>query len=183
MREHLPRLSLLSKVAAGMGILAALWAAGEIVYALWLTPPPSSKDPGLSSVASLGPKMMAAVQFGVFLVALAMSTLHLIAARHYLSATRHGLLKLTAWLSLVPCSFACIFGVPFGIYALVVLYSDEVKKLFDDVERGKSLADALHPPPSGSGRRAALPNGSGKRPSVIGSGQRPAMPPPAKPKK
>lgn len=43
----------------------------------------------------------------------------------------HGLAMTASILALLPCSLCCLFGLPFGIWALVVLSKPEVKSQFN----------------------------------------------------
>ena len=64
--------------------------------------------------------------------------------------------------AMLPCTFCCILGLPMGIWALIVLLDDDVKRVFDG---GGPPPGGYGPPPGGYG---PPPGGSGPPPGGYG---------------
>lgn len=89
-----------------------------------------SQFEGMKGMEWLAPLMGGGfvVIFGV--IALAAMGLIFFGAMKMKALESYGLAMTAAILSMIPCFTVCCLGIPFGIWALVVLLNDEVKAAF-----------------------------------------------------
>ncbi len=90
-----------------------------------------SQFEGMKGMEWLAPLMSGGfvVIFGV--IGLAAMGLIFFGAMKMKALESYGLAMTAAILSMIPCFTVCCLGIPFGIWALVVLLNDEVKSAFD----------------------------------------------------
>ncbi len=134
------RADMLSKVkgpALAMMIIAGITFVLEILSILanilgisFLSAGDMSQFEGMEGTEWLAPLMS-----GTFTVVMGVFTLVGAAVIFYGSTKMkdlqgYGLAMTAAILSLIPCFSICCIGIPFGIWALVVLLNDDVKKAF-----------------------------------------------------
>jgi hypothetical protein len=114
-------------VTAGLGIAFGLF--GLIMSFAGSMPSMPGMDPDFARIIhmmSYGP-----VAVVIRLFSLAISTLILFGALQMQKLASHGLAVTAAIVAMIPCfSPCCVLGLPFGIWALVVLSRPEVKSQF-----------------------------------------------------
>jgi hypothetical protein len=118
-------------VTAGLGIAFGLFnLLGSLLY---------SGHEQLPSMPGLDPDMIRMIQrvaygpiaIGVKVIFIGMSVLILLGAIRMQKLSSYGLAMTAAVIALVPCFFSCCgLGIPFGIWALMVLSKPEVKSQF-----------------------------------------------------
>ena len=114
-------------VTAGLGLLFGL--IGLIMSIGGTMPSMPGVDPEFARIITklaYGP-----IAIGTKVIGLGISGLILFGAIRMQSLTSHGLAMAVAILAMIPCfSPCCLLGLPFGIWALVVLSKPEVKSQF-----------------------------------------------------
>jgi hypothetical protein len=117
-------------VTAGLGIAISLLGLAMAVAGANTPPPMPGLDPEFVhyfTKFAYGP-----VGIGSKILSLAVSIFLLYGALQMQKLNRHGLAMATAIIAMIPCFNACcVLGLPFGIWALVVLSKPEVKSQFN----------------------------------------------------
>ena len=116
-------------VMAGLYALSAVWG---IIRALFFHPDLSqfqqfNTDPQIQKLVQLISGPLGAIGG---LLSLIFATFILFGAIRMLSLRNHQLAFAAAILAMLPCTLCCVLGLPFGIWALVVLNKPEVKSQF-----------------------------------------------------
>jgi hypothetical protein len=116
-------------VTAGLGIAVGLVGLVQILSGMGATPDLPGLDPEVVRMIRMfthGP--IAIVSNGI---GIAVSVFILLGAIRMQQLTSHGLAMAAAIIAMIPCfSPCCVLGLPFGIWALVVLSKPEVKSQF-----------------------------------------------------
>lgn len=117
-------------VTAGLGIALSLLGLAMAVTGADNPPPMPGMDPEFVHyfrMFAYGP-----VGIGTKILSLTVSIFLLYGALQMPKLNRHGLAMTTAIIAMIPCFSPCCFlGLPFGIWALVVLSKPEVKSQFN----------------------------------------------------
>ena len=114
-------------VTAGLGLLFGL--IGLVMSIGGTMPSMPGMDPEFARIITklaYGP-----IAIGTKVIGLGISGLILFGAIRMQSLTSHGLAMAVAILAMIPClSPCCLLGLPFGIWALVILSKPEIKSQF-----------------------------------------------------
>jgi hypothetical protein len=117
-------------VTAGLGIAVGLLGLVQILSGMGGTPDLPGLDPEVVRILRMftrGP--IAIISNGV---GIAVSVFILLGALRMQRLTSHGLAMAAAIVAMIPCfSPCCLLGLPFGIWALIVLSKPEVKSQFN----------------------------------------------------
>jgi hypothetical protein len=116
-------------VTAGLGIAVGLLGLVQILSGMGGTPDLPGLDPEVVRILRMfthGP--IAIISNGV---GIAVSVFILLGALRMQQLKSHGLAMAAAIVAMIPCfSPCCVLGLPFGIWALIVLSKPEVKSQF-----------------------------------------------------
>lgn len=116
-------------VTGGLGIAASALGLVQILSGMGGTPDLPGLDPDVVHMIRLfthGPIAIVSNAIGI-----AVSVFILLGALRMQKLTGHGLAMAAAIIAMIPCfSPCCLLGIPFGIWALVVLSKPEVKSQF-----------------------------------------------------
>jgi hypothetical protein len=116
-------------VTGGLGIAASLLGLVQILSGMGGTPDLPGLDPDVVHMIRLfthGPIAVVSNAIGI-----AVSVFILLGALRMQKLAGHGLAMAAAIVAMIPCfSPCCLLGIPFGIWALVVLSKPEVKSQF-----------------------------------------------------
>jgi hypothetical protein len=116
-------------VTAGLGIAIGLLGLVQILSGMGGTPDLPGLDPEVVRMIRLfthGPIAVASNAIGI-----GVSVFILLGAIRMQQLTSHGFAMAAAIIAMIPClSPCCLLGLPFGIWALVVLSKPEVKSQF-----------------------------------------------------
>ena len=116
-------------VTAGLGIAVGLLGLVQILSGMGGTPDLPGLDPEVIRMIRMfthGPIAIVSNAIGI-----AVSVFILLGALRMQQLTSHGLAMAAAIVAMIPCfSPCCLLGIPFGIWALVVLSKPEVKSQF-----------------------------------------------------
>lgn len=85
---------------------------------------------GMEGMEWLAPLLSGGVAIVFGILVLAIAALIFFGALKMKSLESYGLAMTATILSMIPCFSFCCIGIPFGIWALVVLLNDEVKAAF-----------------------------------------------------
>lgn len=134
------RTDMLSKVkgpALAMMIIAGITFVLEILSILanllgisFMSAGDMSQFEGMEGMEWLAPLMSGTFTIVLGVFTLAGAALIFYCAMKMKDLQGYGLAMTAAILSLIPCFSICCIGIPFGIWALVVLLNDDVKKAF-----------------------------------------------------
>ena len=130
-------------VVGGLNVLAGLlWVAGMILRAAGTLPEiPLGPEGAEGAPARVGGYLAEIVYF----LTLVTSPFIIVGAVNMLKGRKYSSAKLAAILAMIPATSCCfILGIPFGIWALIVLSKPEVKAFF---ETGGSNFTPPPPPP------------------------------------
>jgi hypothetical protein len=115
-------------ITAGLGILAQLFSVARHLLGTMAMPFLASDLGPAGRVLQL---MTGPIGLAVALVALAIGVVVLVGALKMKAGRSYGFALAATILAMVPCvSPCCCLGLPFGIWALVVLLKPEVKAAF-----------------------------------------------------
>jgi len=116
-------------VTAGLGIAVGLLGLVQILSGMGGTPDLPGLDPDVVRMIRMFTHGPVAVVSNV--IGIAVSVFILLGALRMQQLTNHGLAIAAAIIAMIPCfSPCCVLGLPFGIWALVVLSKPEVKSQF-----------------------------------------------------
>jgi GYF domain 2 len=116
-------------VTAGLGIAVGLLGLVQILSGMGGTPDLPGLDPDVVRMIRMFTHGPVAVVSNV--IGIAVSVFILLGALRMQRLTNHGLAVAAAIIAMIPCfSPCCVLGLPFGIWALVVLSKPEVKSQF-----------------------------------------------------
>jgi len=116
-------------VTAGLGIAGALLGLVQSVLGVDNTPDIPGLDPQVIHMIRLFTHGPVAILSNA--IALGVGVLILFSALRMQKLTNHGLAMAAAIIAMIPCfSPCCLLGLPFGIWALVVLSRPEIKAQF-----------------------------------------------------
>ena len=87
---------------------------------------PHGGDPGFAA----GFKFGIYAGFGIELLGLLLGGLIILGAIQMKNFGSYGLAMTASIVAMIPCHYCCLLGIPFGIWALVVLLSEDVKSAF-----------------------------------------------------
>jgi hypothetical protein len=117
-------------VTAGLGLVFGLIGLMSSLFFPGHMPSMPGLDPDLIRVfekLAYGP-----IAIGTKAIGLAISALILVGAMRMQKLTNHGMAMAAAIIAMIPClSPCCLLGIPFGIWALVVLSRPDVKSQFN----------------------------------------------------
>jgi GYF domain 2 len=116
-------------VTAGLGLALGLLGLVQVLSGMGSTPDLPGLDPEVARLLRMfthGPVAIASN-----LIGMTVSVLIFLGALRMQKLTSHGLALAAAIIAMIPCFSPCCFlGLPFGIWALVVLAKPEVKSQF-----------------------------------------------------
>lgn len=150
MKTHVTVLQVMSYV---LGSLNLLWGLFFLLYFGMFTFLASSGGPPGGGGPPGAPMAVFGVIFGLMsLLVLVSTVLNFMAGVNFPRLQKRRLLIACAIVNLIPLiSCMYVLGIPPGIYALVILFSDEGKRAFERVERGESAEKVLRGPARGGG--------------------------------
>lgn len=125
-----------------VGSLNIIWAIISIIYNLSV---------GLENQANLYPNDQKGfyyagliIGFGILFIDLIIAPVIIYGAIQMMKGRKYGLSKAAAILAVIPFTSCCfLLGIPFGIWAIVVLSKPEVKAYFN----GEIMSEPFNPPP------------------------------------
>ncbi len=116
-------------VMAGLGIAGSLFGLAMTLARRGAMPEMPGMDPGIARIV----RMLASGPFAIAsnFIGIAIGALILFGALQMQKLTNRGFAVAVAIIAMIPClSPCCVLGLPFGIWALVVLSKPEVKSQF-----------------------------------------------------
>jgi hypothetical protein len=114
--------------AAGLGIVIGLFfLVGAVAGPAQPPPPPPNADAGFRAGYAFG---FHAGRYGPGVLSVIGGLVLLIGSILMLQMRSYGMAITTAIIALVPCHCSCLLGVPFGIWALIVLNREDVREAF-----------------------------------------------------
>ena len=116
--------------AAGLiatGTVGGLWWLANLVFLLVADPERLAE---LQRRLPLDGEAALAIRWGLILANLAACGFLIYAGLRMLQLEQWVVCVVACFVSLVPCLGCCCLGIPFGIWGLVVLMNEEVKKTF-----------------------------------------------------
>jgi hypothetical protein len=125
-------------VAAGIGMLLQLYGIVNSLISLGASSGALQGAAQMQQVEGIDPQMLMNMVkgFGVAgiiigIVALAIGAVIIFGATKMMKLESRGLAMTSAVLAMIPCiSPCCLLGIPFGIWAIVVMNSPEVKSVY-----------------------------------------------------
>ena len=121
-------IAVINLVLALWGVVNSLMTLGRPQQAVEDLPPMEGMDPNMTLQFIQG---MGVVGVVVYLLAIAIAVVILMGALKMKRLQSWGLAMAAAILAMIPClSPCCLLGLPFGIWALVVLNDPQVKSAF-----------------------------------------------------
>lgn len=113
----------ISAVLQVLGILANLLGMG-------MASADMSQFEGMEGMEWMAPLMSGTVSILISILALAVAAVLIFGGLKMKSLQSYGLAMAATILAMVPCLTPCCLGIPFGIWALVVMLKPEVKAAF-----------------------------------------------------
>jgi len=124
-----PAISLM--VIAGLTfVMEILSILGNLMGISMMGSPDLSQLEGVEGMEWLVPLLSGGLVLVFGVIVLAVAALIFFGAMKMKALESYGLAMTAAILSIIPCFSICCLGIPFGIWALVVLLNDEVKNAF-----------------------------------------------------
>lgn len=116
-RVKVPAIGLI--VTGGLGILGGI--ANIVMFFVM----PNTSSPGMPEWVT-GP----AFNIGLSVVSMGLSVLVILGGMRMRNLEAWGLSMAASIVAIIPCFVCCFTGIPFGIWAVIVLLNDEVKRSF-----------------------------------------------------
>lgn len=110
-------------VTGTLGVLFWLGYGAVFVMAFFVEPGPRPAEPGVMVGVAIGAG-------AVLLVLITIYALVIYGAIKMKNLERYGMAMTASILAMLPCSYCCLIGLPFGIWALVVLNDVSVRAAF-----------------------------------------------------
>ena len=128
-----PRLDALGIVYVCLGVLDLFWSLLAMAGTAFNAMSPAAVGPGVNEAYLAGQQVGAVVGGVLSFLAIPVGALTIVAGLRMRRAQSHGLCLTAVVLNLLPCHVtACcgLFGIPLGIWAIIVLFDDQVKATF-----------------------------------------------------